>query len=443
MIHNAYLLLLLRALMLKKVSGMINPNLTFSKNDANNINITVKQISTNSLIKNFTTFENSRYNIKTIVLNDYCEYIGYETWANFVKKEENEFSKSLKKDTQQQEQPFWVFDKPEQEAILSLVFKRVDEIEKSKNPFPKPEIDVARNFFELAISEEVKNNLVKAKELYLQSSLKEPKNADFLIRMASIEHRLGNIQQAVFEFEKTINLCQEQENDILRCIAQNNLALCFIDVREFEKARTILANTLEISLQNPFSIDEKGLANIHTNLGIAEMYLKNTDKAIHHLKTALLSDLAKNTKNDILAIRHSNLGLAYQQKGNFEKAEKHLTQALDLDLLTYEPSHQIVALSIFNLVVLFQQTERNEQALQILEKYFEKIDITQTFANQTILKNYSILAETYLQTENWLQAKITFDNLYKKIDLATDRDKITLEIIKNRLEFIDKQLSNG
>ena len=183
MIHNAYLLLLLRALMLKKVSGMINPNLIFSNTDAYNIHVAVKQISKVSLIKNFTTFKNSRYNISITVLNDYCQYIGYETWANFVKKEENDFSKSLKKDAQKQEQPFWIFEKQEQETILSLVYKRVDEIEKNKNPILKLEIDIARNFFELAVSEEVKNNLSKAKELYLKSALQEPKNADFLIRI--------------------------------------------------------------------------------------------------------------------------------------------------------------------------------------------------------------------------------------------------------------------
>ena len=422
---------------------MINPNLIFSNTDAYNIHVAVKQISKVSLIKNFTTFKNSRYNISITVLNDYCQYIGYETWANFVKKEENDFSKSLKKDAQKQEQPFWIFEKQEQETILSLVYKRVDEIEKNKNPILKLEIDIARNFFELAVSEEVKNNLSKAKELYLKSALQEPKNADFLIRIAGIEHQFGNTQQAVIGFEKAINLCQEQENDILLCIVQNNLALCFIDLREFEKAQVLLANTLEIALQNPFSIDEKGLASIHTNLGVAEMYLRNTDKSIHHLKTALWSDLAKNTKNDILAIRHTNLGLAYQQKGNFEKAENHLIQALDLDLLTYEPSNQIMALSLLNLITLWQKMEKTEELQQVLEKYFDKIDLTQPFSNQTILKNYSILAEVYLKTENWLQAKTTFDTLYKKVNLATDRDKITLEIIKNRLEFIDKQLSNG
>lgn len=443
MIHNAYLLLLLRALILKKASGMINQGLTFSKNDALKINKEIAQISITSLFKNFTTFENSRYNISIAVLNDYCQYIGYIDWADFVKKEENEFSKSLDTDVQKQEQVFWVFDKQKRENILSLVFKRVDEVEKSKNPVPKPEIDFARNFFELAVSEEVKSNLLKAKELYLKCSLQEPRNPDFLIRIAGIEHHLGNVPQAVFHFEKAVNLCREQENDIFFCIAQNNLALCFIDLREFEKARTLLANTLEIALQNPFAIDEKGLANIHTNLGIAEMYLRNTDKAIHHLKTALLSDIAKNTRNDFLSIRHTNLGLVYQQKGNFEKAEKHLRQALDLDLRTYEPTNQVVALSVLNFVTLLQKLGKTEQTQQILEKYFEKIDIAKPFTNQTVLKNYSILAEIYLQTKNWLQAKTTFDNLFKKINLTTDRDKFTLEIIKNRLDFIDKQLSNG
>jgi len=434
-IVHPYWLTLLKSLIIYKSKGIYVPNTTLSKHEKQAIEEhTSARLRASSLDKIFQRSNKSRHTFDDATLDNLVIYLqpefDYKNWRDFVSKEDCELIQELPRKN------YYDLKEKQKARITRKIQQKLTNYEQNGTP---KNLGNIQDFLQAGVIQELQSNFVKAKAMYLRCVEEAPQNPDYFIRLGTIEHKLGNVQEGVFWFEKAILLAESQNDIIYLCIAKNNLGLCLLDLQDYQKAQQTLTEALQMATQTLFHFQEQDLTYLHSNLGIAEMKLGNYSKAIFHLEKALLADMYANN-DELLASRCTNLGLAYQFI-NSQKAEIYLSKAYFLDKTKCTTSAKW-AISTYNLASYYIEQNQNQKAIPILEIYLTNIDLSPLEISSIELKNISLLAELTYQEEQWQQAQSCFKLLKGLLSsISPEKEHIRIKIIQSYLDFIHQKLT--
>ncbi len=188
-------------------------------------------------------------------------------------------------------------------------------------------------------------------------------------------------------------------------VLQNNLALRFKDMGNYERARELLASALQSDIANfgeqhpKVAIRQSNLANVYGDLG-------NYESARELLASALQSDVANfGEQHPTVAVHQSNLALVYQALGNYEGARELLEAALQSDIANFGEQHPTVAIRQSNLANVYGDLGNYERARELLASALQS-DIA-SFGEQhpTVAVRQSNLAIVYRNLGNYERAR--------------------------------------
>ncbi len=156
-----------------------------------------------------------------------------------------------------------------------------------------------------------------------------------------------------------------------KALLENNLAVVYIQMGEYERARELLEEALASDLKN-FGQDHPDVALDKSNLALVYQDLGDYERARDLLEEALASGL-KNFGPDHprVAVRKSNLATVYRALGEYERARDLLKEALATDLKNFGPDHPDVARDQFNLAKVYRDLNDYKKALDLARKAYD------------------------------------------------------------------------
>ena len=207
-----------------------------------------------------------------------------------------------------------------------------------------------------------------------------------------------------YEFAKSKKLQPQMAN------ALNSMGISYSIKGDIEEA----INNFEKSLALKEEIqDEKGMAASYSNLGIAYLQQGKVSLAIeYHTKNLKISEKLNNTNSVNIAL--NNIGIIYLELKEFDKALEYLNKSLEL-IGNNNPLGKIDVL--MNIGIVYNEQKKYKEALDIFNDCLEALKQNN---NQRSLGNcYSFLGETHLQLDNNNKSL----NYYKKaLEISCEMD---------------------
>jgi len=180
--------------------------------------------------------------------------------------------------------------------------------------------------------------------------------------LAGVYWSLGNYRQAFENLSKSLNIFQKLGE------IQNTVE-CYIALGLLLQSEGVPNEALEYSLKAleamQSSSDPYGLSVLENNLALVYIDLSQWDQALEHLSNAVeLKKQVSDLKG--LALAYNNMALSYVRKGQFDRCLEHLTGSLQLFQELRDRSG--VALVYCNLGELHACKEEWRQASHYLKK---------------------------------------------------------------------------
>ncbi len=203
---------------------------------------------------------------------------------------------------------------------------------------------------------------------------------------ASLQSNLAMVYIELGQFEKARELLEQAlqtniekhgEKHSSVATSQSNLAMIYKDLGEFEKARELLEQALRTGIEISGE-KHPSVAIDKFNLALIYQELCHLEKARDLLEQALHLDIENyGDKHPTVAIRQSNLALVYRDLGEYEKARELLELALQTSFENFGDKHPSMASSQSNLALVYKDLGEYEKARELLEQVL-----------QTDIKNY-------------------------------------------------------
>ncbi|MDH5694677.1 MAG: tetratricopeptide repeat protein, partial [Gammaproteobacteria bacterium] len=161
----------------------------------------------------------------------------------------------------------------------------------------------------------LRNNLEKALDYMLQATGFEPENTLYAMNVAQIYERMNNLEEAIKEYERIINVSNEEK---VRKTAEKRMTLASGRLMA-QKGEVNAALLLFNGLLLEYPEDVKVLQNI----ALAYLNLKRTEEA-----EQILKKLERITPNDVqLQMQLANL---YEGEGKIDRAVVHLQKFINV-----------------------------------------------------------------------------------------------------------------
>ncbi|NMH24341.1 tetratricopeptide repeat-containing sensor histidine kinase [Flavobacterium solisilvae] len=231
------------------------------------------------------------------------------------------------------------------------------------------------------------------------------KNVENSKYLPYIYNLLGIAYQEQHNYEEALNYYNKCFNDSLsdlnKCIFKNNIAVVYLEKRQYKKAADILLNTITV---DSLIVNKLQYAKNLSNLGFA-LFKLNQPQAVDYLNQSLK---IRDSINDYYELATSYVHLAdYYQKKNSQLAFEFANKAYQASHKTNSPDDELIALKIMiansepNTAkeLALQQIHLSDsitKARQIAKNQFAKIKFdskkaTKELERQKQLKEYFIL----------------------------------------------------
>jgi len=282
--------------------------------------------------------------------------------------------------------------------------------------FPKGEIPVDQNYFELSIMQ-IKA-LVKLGHFALATTkshklLKQTKNTKNKLWLARCLKVLGRIHQqqnnlvqsmTYFNQAETIFIAQKQQIELIELYTFNSRN--YREQTQYKTALALLEKAYKIA--EPLKSDQL-LANIYNAQGVIYDYLGNFKQALEkHEQSFNLQKSAKNQQG--MANSLYNIGEIYRDTEHLDSALTYFTQALKIDIKLGDPrhianSHSKLAQVNLSLNKLNTAYEHANEAVTIANKTGAPSEVSWA---QTNLAKVFIAEKKFEEAENILQSALKF-----------------------------------
>ncbi|CAF3424808.1 unnamed protein product [Rotaria socialis] len=214
------------------------------------------------------------------------------------------------------------------------------------------------------------NQAKKYYQKFLDQSDPESKEAGYSYQgLGLIADNLGDYDQAIFYFEKHLQLHQSRENNQFEIAnAMQNIAISCDAKGDHKRALECYQHALEIK-KTLFGEDHTHIADLYYNIGITYGVQGNENKALEYYQKAL-AIYEKQLPADHLDIANviSNIGSSFQQKGDFDAALQSYEKALAIKLKTIPETHEYVGREYNQIGHLHLLKENYVLALEFLLK---------------------------------------------------------------------------
>ncbi|CAF0779027.1 unnamed protein product [Adineta ricciae] len=240
---------------------------------------------------------------------------------------------------------------------------------------------------------------------FLQLALQEVKNSDqpsqaaLRHQLAFIFHEMGDLQEAIAEYERSLTI--------------------FL---------SFLAN------------DDPKLAVTYANMSSVYRDLGELDHALAYIQRALNIDEQHKSHETILAARFHCMGMIFYDQKKVDQAIEQFEKALSIWTKHLPPTHPNIAELLNNLATIYYQQKRYDEALRMYEKCLDIETKSLPPDHPSLAITYNNIALTYCHKDQYSDA---LDFSRKAIELSSrslGEQHSNTQIFQNTLEIIRQKL---
>jgi len=255
---------------------------------------------------------------------------------------------------------------------------------------------------------------------------------------------IGNYERARELLELLLKYELENFGEIHPNVAviQSNLANVYCDLGDYEKARLLLVVALKSISENFGEKHPNFIAN-QSILGKVYIGLGEYVKARDVLELSLKSNLEKfGEKHPIVGQSLNNLGEAYRELGEYEKARDLLELALKNDLENFSDKHPEIAKKYSNLSLVYKYLGANEKACELLELALKSDLANFGEKHPNVARCQSNLALVYRELGNFEKARNLLELALKSTIDTFGEKNANVAVIQSNLGEVYRNLGD-
>ncbi len=248
-------------------------------------------------------------------------------------------------------------------------------------------------------------------------------------------------------YEEAIQISELKTKDDIKVqiTLKHNLALLYVDLKEYELAGDLLIETLELIKKKYGKANLMYASTLGNIASLAYYYEENIEVIIPLLASSL------QIRKEIVGVNHPlyiqslfKLATAYKQAGKYSAAEQLLLNALEICKEIYDENHQQYINCLIELSILYRDLKLNDKASHYFNSYLisNKVrikEISSTFVEEE-LTNYVISNKLSFEeslifiNEHPIQYPKININYFDNVILLKNLSLKNLEIIKKAIE---------
>jgi signal transduction histidine kinase len=258
-----------------------------------------------------------------------------------------------------------IYLKSDKEKSLSYGGKALELSEKFNNEegIAHAQLNIANTYYEMSRYQPAIEYYEKALEYFYEQNLNHIKIYIYT-RLGHAERNLGNYNNALFNYEKPLNLYFiVKENSISE--AYNNIGVIYTLTGDYQKALSYHQKALSEAKQQ---LDQSNISNTLNFIGTLYSNISRYDSSLFFYQKAL--DIKKKS-NDFKgqALILNNIGLVYKDQGYFQKALEYHQEALNINT---QINHKKGIGETYNLIGnVYLQMNNTDNALNFYNRAFQ------------------------------------------------------------------------
>jgi tetratricopeptide (TPR) repeat protein len=216
----------------------------------------------------------------------------------------------------------------------------------------------------------------------------------------------GKYSIALESSQKALSFSDDKQSDY--GVLLNNLALRFIDLRNYNEAQSYLEMAIlaDLKMYGQYS---RNVASRYGNFGLLQIEMSKYEEAITYLRMAMEIDKKLlGNQDEIIATRLVNLAEALRQDNQIEEALKCVFEARKIDIANYGSSHPMVAYSYNVESHIYSQIGDFEKAIQTISKAVEINKIFNNGKNDRLNRDLNFLGVSYAKSGKYNEALQSF-----------------------------------
>ena len=244
--------------------------------------------------------------------------------------------------------------------------------------------------------------------LYLQKALNEYKKLNDTSSITKLYINLSAIYYNSSETEKSIEYAEialdrldkynfTNDKELARSTLFNNLALCYINTKDYNKALSYINKTIVIKEKEE---NKKGLASAYGNLGLVYKNLDSLDLAIYYYKKSInLSEEYDDKYGTIISCL--NYGNILIKINEFDSAKYYIQKSLDGALKLKIYSNVVEAYKEYSNLY-----EKKKEYKKALEYYKKSLSYKDSVNNKELYLEITKIEDKYEQEQEEKDLKI-------------------------------------
>lgn len=239
------------------------------------------------------------------------------------------------------------------------------------------------------------------------------KKNDGADNLALLYNNLALCYQDLSQYEKAIeyqsralniyNYIHDKPN-ISIAKSYNNLSSIYRDLGNLEEALKNQRQTIEIK-EKILENDNPSLARSYNNMSLIYSDMKEYEKAIYYQTKAIqIRETFEKSPNPELANSFHNLSSIYSHTGDIQSAVNYQTKAIKLYQEIYKIPHPTMATAYSNLSLLYKKLGNIDEALDAQLLALDIRKVTLNHAHIDMENSYSNLAIIYLDMKKYNKA---------------------------------------
>lgn len=170
-------------------------------------------------------------------------------------------------------------------------------------------------------------------------------------KMGSLEHDLGNYDQALEYLNKSLQSSQKKLGKEHRNVALylNDIGLLWNAKGDFNKSLTYFQKSLTIR-KKILGQNHPDLAESYNNIGLAYQNCGNFPEAMNkHMQSLQIHLQFHGESHPLTAISMNNIGTIWSEQGDFDKAIEYQLKSLNIRLKNFSNNHPDISNSLNNI----------------------------------------------------------------------------------------------